>query len=154
MSGPLDRSRTTSATALAASAATAAAAARVTAVALSYTEADAAPRVVAKGSGVLAEEIIRRAREAGVFVHESAELVGLLAKLDLDAHIPPALYFAIAEILAWIYAVERNGGNDAGGSKTRNHAPLPSGHLRTSTSHQTSQSPSQPPSRPTPTTDH
>lgn len=134
MSRPLDRSRTTAATALAASASTAAAAARVTAVALSYAESDVAPRVVAKGSGVLAEEIIRRAREAGVFVHESAELVGLLAKLDLDAHIPPALYFAIAEILAWIYAVERNGGNDAGSFKPRSHAASPGGNLRASTS--------------------
>ncbi len=89
-------------------------AAAMTAVALAYTESDVAPRVVAKGKGAIAEEIIRRAREAGVFVHESAELVGLLAKLDLDAHIPPALYFAIAEILAWIYAVERNGSADSG----------------------------------------
>lgn len=99
--------------------ANAAAAASVTAVALSYTESDAAPRVVAKGKGPIAEEIIRRAREAGVFVHESAELVGLLAKLDLDAHIPPALYFAIAEILAWIYAVERNGTSDDGSGASR-----------------------------------
>jgi flagellar biosynthesis protein len=89
----------------------------MTAVALAYTESDVAPRVVAKGKGVIAVEIIRRAREAGVFVHESAELVGLLAKLDLDAHIPPALYFAIAEILAWIYAVERNGGADGSPGK-------------------------------------
>jgi flagellar biosynthesis protein len=86
--------------------------ARATAVALSYAETDVAPRVVAKGSGLVAEEIIRRAREAGVFVHESPELVGLLAKVDLDAHIPPALYFTIAEILAWIYAVERGGATD------------------------------------------
>ena len=80
------------------------------AVALAYREGDAAPKVVANGAGPIAEEIIRRAREAGVFVHESRELVGLLAKLDLDAHIPPQLYLAIAEILAWVYRMERAAG--------------------------------------------
>ena len=79
---------------------------RPAAVALAYREGDAAPRVVATGQGLVAEEIIRRAREAGVFVHESAELVGLLAKLDLDAHIPPQLYIAIAEILAWVFRTD------------------------------------------------
>jgi flagellar biosynthesis protein len=78
------------------------------AVALTYAPHDAAPRVVARGTGLIAEEIIRRAREAGVFVHESPELVRLLAKVDLDAHIPPALYFAVAEIFAWIYAADRS----------------------------------------------
>ena len=48
------------------------------AVALTYASGDAAPRVVAKGRGLLAQEIIERAREAGVYVHESPELVGLL----------------------------------------------------------------------------
>jgi flagellar biosynthesis protein len=79
---------------------------RPNAVALSYREADGAPRVVAKGSGYLAEEIIARAREAGVFVHESPELVSLLMQVDLDEHIPPALYVAVAELLAWLYRLE------------------------------------------------
>jgi flagellar biosynthesis protein len=73
------------------------------AVALKYEEARGAPQVVAKGQGLLADEIIRRAREAGLFVHESRELVSLLMKVDLDARIPPALYTAVAEILAWVY---------------------------------------------------
>ena len=85
---------------------------RPEAVALAYREGDGAPRVVAKGHGVLAEEIVRRAREAGVFVHESRELVAVLAKLDLDSHIPPQLYLAIAEILAWVYRMDR--GEQAG----------------------------------------
>lgn len=80
---------------------------RARAVALAYNETDIAPRVVAKGSGLIAEEIIRRAREAGVFVHESAELVSLLARVDLDQHIPPQLYLAIAEILAWVHHLEQ-----------------------------------------------
>jgi len=76
------------------------------AVALRYADGDPAPSVVAKGRGVLAEEIIRRAREAGLHVHESRDLVALLMQVDLDARIPAALYVAVAEILAWIYRLE------------------------------------------------
>ncbi|WP_293780323.1 EscU/YscU/HrcU family type III secretion system export apparatus switch protein [uncultured Oxalicibacterium sp.] len=77
-----------------------------TAVALAYQAGDTAPRVVAQGRGVLAEEIIARAREHGIAIHESKELVALLMQVDLDDHIPPALYRAIAELLAWLYRVE------------------------------------------------
>lgn len=86
----------------------AAASPREEAVALTYSAGDAAPRVVAKGRGLIAREIIERAREAGVFVHESPELVGLLMEVDLDERIPPALYAAVAELLAWLYRVEQD----------------------------------------------
>ena len=76
------------------------------AIALAYRQTDAAPRVVAKGKGLVAEEIIARAREHGVFVHESPELVALLTQVDIDQHIPPQLYQAIAELLAWLYRIE------------------------------------------------
>ncbi|MDT8364759.1 MAG: EscU/YscU/HrcU family type III secretion system export apparatus switch protein [Nitrosomonas sp.] len=76
------------------------------AVALSYHSGIAAPKVVARGKGVVAEEIIRRAREHGIYVHESAELVAMLMQLDLDDHIPPELYIAVAELLAWLYRLE------------------------------------------------
>jgi flagellar biosynthesis protein len=77
-----------------------------TAVALAYGTGDPAPKVVAKGRGLVAEQIIGRAREAGVFVHESKELVSLLMQVDLDKQIPPGLYRAIAELLAWLYYIE------------------------------------------------
>lgn len=83
------------------------------AVALAYHAGAPAPKVVAKGKGLLAEQIIARAQEAGVFVHESKELVALLMQVDLDGQIPPGLYRAIAELLAWLYHIEsaqRNGG--------------------------------------------
>ncbi|MDI1308503.1 MAG: EscU/YscU/HrcU family type III secretion system export apparatus switch protein [Methylotenera sp.] len=80
------------------------------AIALAYAEGSYAPKVVAKGRGVIAEQIIARAKEHGVFVHESKDLVALLMQVDLDDHIPPALYQAIAEILAWLYKLEQ--GND------------------------------------------
>jgi flagellar biosynthesis protein len=60
-----------------------------------------------RASGWVAEEIIRRAREAEVFVHESPELVALLMQVDLDDRIPPALYVAVAELLAWLYKLEQ-----------------------------------------------
>lgn len=82
---------------------------RALAVALAYAPGDAAPRVVARGKGLIAEEIINRAKSHGVYVHESPELVTLLLQVDLDEHIPPQLYVAIAELLAWLYRVEEKG---------------------------------------------
>lgn len=81
------------------------------AIALAYRQTDAAPRVVARGKGLIAEEIIARAREHGVYVHESPELVALLTQVDIDEHIPPQLYMAVAELLAWLYRIEH--GEDA-----------------------------------------
>lgn len=76
------------------------------AIAIAYESGDFAPKVVAKGRGLIAEQIIARAKEHKVFVHESKDLVALLMQVDLDAHIPPELYLAIAEILAWLYRLE------------------------------------------------
>ena len=76
------------------------------AVAPAYPGGKGAPRVSAKGRGLIADEIIRRARDAGVYVHESRELVGLLMQVDLDRHIPPELYVAVAELLAWLHRIE------------------------------------------------
>lgn len=76
------------------------------AIALAYSQTDAAPRVVARGKGLVAEQIIARAKEHGVYVHESPELVALLTQVDIDEHIPPQLYMAIAELLAWLYRIE------------------------------------------------
>ena len=76
------------------------------AVALAYRQTDAAPRVVAKGRGLIAEEIISRAKEHGVYVHESPELLSLLVQVDIDEHIPSQLYLAVAELLAWLYRIE------------------------------------------------
>lgn len=76
------------------------------AVALAYREGQPAPQVVATGKGLIADAIIARAREAGVYVHESPDLVNLLIRLDLDQRIPPQLYLAVAQLLAWLYRVE------------------------------------------------
>ena len=86
---------------------------RKSAAALAYDapEADGAPRVVAKGYGLVAEMIVQRAKEAGLHVHEAPEMVSLLMRVDLDAKIPPQLYQAVAELLAWLHRLEAE--NDA-----------------------------------------
>lgn len=75
------------------------------AIALTYGNSGA-PKVVAKGRGLVAQAIIERARQNGVYVHESAELVGMLMQVELDQQIPPQLYLAVAELLAWLYRLE------------------------------------------------
>lgn len=79
---------------------------RPSAVAISYAAKDRAPIVVAKGYGAVADSIVRRARESGLYVHASPDLVKLLMTVNLDAQIPPQLYVAVAEVLAWLYQLE------------------------------------------------
>jgi flagellar biosynthesis protein len=80
------------------------------AVALRYERAkDGAPRVVAKGRGHVADAIIARAREHGVPLHEDSRLAVTLSALDLETEIPPELYRAVAEVLAFIYRLNAQG---------------------------------------------
>jgi len=81
---------------------------RQVAVALAYGQTPGAPKVVAKGRGLIAQAIIARARLHGVYVHESEDLVGLLMQVELDQQIPPQLYLAVAELLAWLYRLEHD----------------------------------------------
>lgn len=79
-------------------------------VALSHANAanaSEAPVVVAKGYGAVADAIMQRARENGLYVHASPDLMNLLMHVDLDRRIPPQLYLAVAELLAWIYRLEQ-----------------------------------------------
>lgn len=81
---------------------------RKAAVALRYDALhDPAPRVVAKGRGVLADRIVALAQAHGVHVHEDPDFVALLAALDIDAPIPEELYRAAAEVLAFVYRVNK-----------------------------------------------
>ena len=79
----------------------------LTAVPLAYREGQIAPKVVAKGRGLIAQEIIKRARASWIYVHESSELVALLMQVNLDDRIPSQLYVAVAELLAWLYRLEQ-----------------------------------------------
>ena len=74
------------------------------AVALKYeAEKDAAPRIVAKGSGSVAEQILALAFANGVKVREDAPLVEILSALEVDTLIPLEAYAAVAEILTYVY---------------------------------------------------
>ena len=79
---------------------------RTKAVALRYNTSENAPKIVAKGYGTVAQAIIDTAKEHGLYVHESPELVGLLMQVQLDSQIPPELYLTVAELLAWLYGLE------------------------------------------------
>jgi flagellar biosynthesis protein len=77
------------------------------AAAVTYDPAnDDAPVVTAAGQGAVAEEIIRRAREAGVPVTEDPRLAAVLSQIDVGQIIPPELYAVVAEVLAYVYRLE------------------------------------------------
>ncbi|GIQ68664.1 flagellar biosynthetic protein FlhB [Xylanibacillus composti] len=74
------------------------------AVALKYDPANQdAPTVAAKGKGLVADQIIEKAKEHQIPMHEDASLVEVLSKLDLDQAIPPELYQLVAEVLTFVY---------------------------------------------------
>ncbi|MBI2881393.1 MAG: EscU/YscU/HrcU family type III secretion system export apparatus switch protein [Candidatus Tectomicrobia bacterium] len=79
------------------------------AVALRYEpEEDAAPRVTAKGRGLLADRIIELARQNGVPLRQDPGLVEILSRLELDQAIPPEAYRVVAEILAFVYTLNED----------------------------------------------
>ena len=77
---------------------------RTRAAALRYDPDESpAPRVIARGDGLIADRILAIAREHNIPIHQDPALVDVLSRLDLDEQIPPALYLAIAEVLAFLY---------------------------------------------------
>lgn len=77
-----------------------------TAVALSYEQGDAAPKILATGKGYVAEKIIEVAHEENVPVHKDEKLASTLSKLEIGDYIPPELYGVVAEILVFVDRVE------------------------------------------------
>lgn len=74
------------------------------AVALGYDlKSDPAPKVLATGEGLIAEQIIKLAEEHGIHIHTDANLVEVLAALELDEFIPLEAYAAVAEVLSYLY---------------------------------------------------
>lgn len=81
------------------------------AVALKYTDSQdslQAPQVIAKGKGEIARRIIKLAEENGVVLYEDSDLVESLSQLNLMQEIPPRLYDAVAEVLAFVYRMNQN----------------------------------------------
>ena len=81
------------------------------AVALKYeAERDLAPKVIAKGRGHVAEHILETAQKNSVPVYQDKTLVNMLMALEIDREIPPELYKAIAECMAYVYKMDKDHG--------------------------------------------
>ena len=77
------------------------------AVALLYDkERDRAPRIVAAGRYVTAEQIVAVATENHIPMHKNPDLVEALLKFEIATEIPPELYKAVAEVLAFVYKLD------------------------------------------------
>jgi flagellar biosynthesis protein len=82
---------------------------RKEAIALSFKPGDLqAPKVIAKGKGKIAENILEQASKNNIPIQEDPTLVQLLGQLDLNESIPEELYQAVAEVFAFIYQLDRN----------------------------------------------
>lgn len=75
------------------------------AIALKYT-GESVPKVTATGAGHIAQEILSRAQEHGVPIHEDSQLAPLLARVPQGNNIPENLYAAVAEVLAFTFWLE------------------------------------------------
>ncbi|ARF18438.1 hypothetical protein CSV61_02950 [Sporosarcina sp. P3] len=85
---------------------------RKEAVALSYDpEVSDAPKVIAKGKGKIAENILERAQEHAIPVQEDPSLLELLGQLNVNDTIPEELYQAVSEVFAYIYRLDREKSN-------------------------------------------
>jgi flagellar biosynthesis protein len=80
------------------------------ATALRYEKGERAPRVTATGAGLVAERILAAAREAGIPVRHDPALAEALGKLELGTDVPPELWTAVAETLAWAYRLDAQAG--------------------------------------------
>ena len=79
------------------------------AVAIKYdTDKDAAPRLIGKGIGLMADKIIALATEHGIPIQADSDLAEILSRLNLNQEIPPETYVLVAEILAFIYRTNQN----------------------------------------------
>jgi flagellar biosynthesis protein len=97
---------------------------RSSAAALKYRPPDdGAPRLVAKGTGEIAERILELARENNIPIHEDPDLLTVLSQLDLDKEIPSELYKPIAEILSFVYRVNERAKSDETSSTDRPAGP-------------------------------
>ena len=81
---------------------------RKAAIAVRYdVDHDRAPLILATGRGSIADEIVRIAEENGIPLHEDRPLAEMLTKLELDTEIPPDLYVLVAEVLFFVYKLDK-----------------------------------------------
>ena len=81
---------------------------RQRAVALRYDpNQDIAPKVLAKGAGVIAEKIVENAEASDIVIHQDAAMVADLTRMDIGDNIPPDLYEVVAQVLVFISDLDR-----------------------------------------------
>ena len=81
---------------------------KLKAVAIKYdVSKDRAPKIVAAGKGMIAEKILNLADEHNVPFFEDPALSELLSKFEIESEIPPDLYTLVAEVLAFVYQLNK-----------------------------------------------
>ena len=81
---------------------------KLKAVSIKYdVDKDKAPKITGFGKGKIAEKILRVAEEHKIPFYEDPSLIDLLAKLNIQSEIPPRLYSVIAEVLSFVYKLDR-----------------------------------------------
>lgn len=81
------------------------------AVALKYNKNDTSPFVLAKGKGYIAEKIIEKGKDQNIHIHKDENIIENLMQLDIGEEIPPELYEVVAEIIAYVYYLDRKLGD-------------------------------------------
>jgi len=79
---------------------------RKIATALIYQKEDGAPKVVAKGTGEVAQRILEKAKEDGVTIYKDEELARLLVNLEIGDKIPESLYNVVAQVLVFVSDID------------------------------------------------
>ncbi len=75
---------------------------RKQAIAIQYNPDEVAPKILASGTGMIADKIIEKAKSSDVPLYEDDKLANTLSKLDIGEYIPPELYSIVAEILVFV----------------------------------------------------
>ena len=79
------------------------------AISLQYQkEINSAPKITAKGEGWVAEKIIEIAQERNIPIRKDKDLLNLLSEIDVGREVPESLYKVVAELLAWVYQLNKN----------------------------------------------
>jgi len=79
------------------------------AISLQYQkEINLAPKITARGEGWVAEKIIEIAQERNIPIRKDKDLLNLLSEIDVGREVPESLYKVVAELLAWVYQLNKN----------------------------------------------
>ena len=81
---------------------------RKQAIAIQYNPDEVAPKILASGTGIIADKIIEKAKSSDVPLYEDNKLANTLSKLDIGEYIPPELYSIVAEILVFVDNLDKN----------------------------------------------